>query len=166
MSSPAPVNPCIDDGDTTWVLVATILVLGMMPALAFFEAGLLRAKNTLSLITQIFGGLVVLGFLWDVFGYSMVYGNSLGGFMGNPITHIFLKGVDYNTCSQHAKNIPVAAFALFEMMFASITPLLMTGAIAERISWRSSFVLIVVWEIVVYYPVAHWIWADGWLAQM
>jgi len=112
----------------------------MMPALALFEAGLLRAKNTLSIITQIIGGLVTLGFLWDIIGYSLVYGDSLGGIIGNPWQYIVLRDVDYVHCSeQHAPNIPIAAFALFMMMFAAITPLLMTGSFAERANWRSFF---------------------------
>lgn len=164
MSSLEP-DSCINSGDTTWVLVSTILVLGMMPALAFFEAGLLRSKNTLSLVTQIIGGLVCLGFMWDIFGYSLVYGPDHGGFIGG-YQHFLLIGVDYFSCNVHAPNIPSAAFALFMMMFASITPLLMTGSYAERVQWRSFFTLTILWEIIVYYPVAHWIWGDGWLERM
>jgi len=156
---------CIDTGDTTWVLVSTVLVLGMMPALALFEAGLLRSKNSLSLISQIFGGLVSMGFLWNVFGFSLVFGDTLGGFIGNW-KHFLLIKVGYFDCSKHAPNIPTAAFALFQMMFASITPLLMTGAIAERIKWNAFFIITLAWEVLVYYPVAHWMWGGGWLDQM
>jgi Amt family ammonium transporter len=157
---------CINSGDTSWVLVSFILILGMMPALAFFEAGLLRSKNSLSLITQIIGGLVVLSFLWDIFGFSLVFGSSLGGFIGN-FDYIFLFGVDYTSCLKHAPTIPGATFALFMMMFACITPLLMTGSYAERVKWRSFLPLTVLWEIFVFYPVAHWIKyfsgvVDGW----
>lgn len=126
MGSQITPDDCINTGDTTWVLVSTILVLGMMPALALFEAGLLRSKNTLSLVTQIFGGLVCLGFMWDIFGYSLTFGPDYGGFIGG-YQNFLLINVDYFTCSEHAPNIPAAAYALFMMMFAAITPLLMTG---------------------------------------
>lgn len=155
----------VNDSDTAWVLVATILVLGMMPALAFFEGGLLRSKNTLSFITQIFSGIVALGFLWDIFGYSLVFGTDHGGVIGS-YEHFLLLGVDYWKCSPHAPYIPAACFALFQMMFATITPLLMTGAYAERIKWKSAFFLTVMWEIFIFYPVAHWIWGGGWLQKM
>jgi len=157
-------SDCIDSGDTTWVLVSTILVLGMMPALAFFEAGLLRSKNTSSLISQIIGGLVVLGFIWDVIGYSLVFGPTLGGFIGN-LDHFLLLGVDYDSCSNN-RTIPDAAFALFMMMFAVITPLLITGAIAERVKWKSFFILMISWEILIFYPIAQWMWGGGWLQKL
>eukprot|EP01116_Phalansterium_solitarium_P017502 TRINITY_DN4326_c0_g1_i1.p1 TRINITY_DN4326_c0_g1~~TRINITY_DN4326_c0_g1_i1.p1 ORF type:complete len:447 (+),score=128.85 TRINITY_DN4326_c0_g1_i1:115-1455(+) len=164
MSDPNDIS-CVDPGDTTWVLVSTILVLGMMPGLAFFEAGLLRSKNTLSIITQVISGIVATGFMWYIFGYSFTFGTSKGGFIGGG-DNFFLLGVDYFTCSPHAPNVPGAAYALFMQMFASITPLLMTGSFAERLKFRSFFVLTITWECLVYYPVAHWIWGGGWLAQL
>jgi Amt family ammonium transporter len=89
-------------------------------------------------------------------GYSLVYGPSQGGVIGNA-DHFLLLGVDYNRCTIHAPKIPAAAFALFQMMFAAITPLLMTGAFAERVKWRAFIMITVLWEVFVYYPVAHWI---------
>eukprot|EP01132_Coremiostelium_polycephalum_P004192 gene4192-5247_t len=155
----------VDTGDTTWVLLSTILVLGMMPALAFFEAGLLRSKNTLSIITQIVSGIVVLTVMWQAFGFSLTFGTSQKGIIGN-LDHAFLINVSYEDCSRFAPNIPSAAYAMFMMMFANITPLLMTGAYAERVKFKSFIVLTVFWEILVFYPVAHWIWGGGWLNQM
>lgn len=161
-----PKETCIDDGDTSWVLTATILVLGMMPALAFFEAGLLRSKNSLSIITQVISGCILLGFLWDIFGYSLVFGPDLGGFIGS-YNHFLLYGVDYTSCiEEYAPTIPGAAFALFLMMFAAITPLLMTGSFAERLKYRSFFLLTILWEILVFYPIAHWIWGHGWMYKL
>eukprot|EP01133_Synstelium_polycarpum_P013075 gene13075-15379_t len=154
-----------DTGDTTWVLLSTILVLGMMPALAFFEAGLLRSKNTLSIITQIISGIVVLTVMWQAFGFSLTFGPSQKGIIGN-LDHAFLIGVSYTDCNPNAKHIPSAAYAMFMMMFANITPLLMTGAYAERVKYRSFIVLTIFWEIIVFYPVAHWIWGGGWLQNM
>jgi len=154
-----------DTGDTTWVLLSTILVLGMMPALAFFEAGLLRSKNTLSIITQIVSGIVVLTVMWQAFGYSLTFGPSQHGIIGN-LNHAFLMGVSYKDCSPNAPYIPSAAYAMFMMMFANITPLLMTGAYAERVKYKAFILFTVFWEIIVFYPVAHWIWGGGWLARM
>ncbi|GAM24906.1 hypothetical protein SAMD00019534_080810, partial [Acytostelium subglobosum LB1] len=154
-----------DTGDTTWVLLSTILVLGMMPALAFFEAGLLRSKNTLSIITQIISGIVVLTVMWQAFGYSLTFGPDQAGIIGN-LDNAFLIGVSYTDCNPNAPHIPSAAYAMFMMMFANITPLLMTGAYAERVKFRSFIVLTILWEIIVFYPVAHWIWGDGWMKRM
>eukprot|EP01111_Echinosteliopsis_oligospora_P000201 TRINITY_DN1018_c0_g1_i1.p1 TRINITY_DN1018_c0_g1~~TRINITY_DN1018_c0_g1_i1.p1 ORF type:complete len:444 (-),score=107.52 TRINITY_DN1018_c0_g1_i1:17-1348(-) len=161
----APLNCAIDPGDTTWVLISTILVMGMLPALAFFEAGLLRSKNSLSLITQIIGGFITLTVLWDLIGYSLVFSSNSWKFVGD-LSNFALIGVAYDQCSKYATNIPAAAHAMFMMMFACITPLLMTGAFAERVKWKSFFVLTIVWEIFVYYPVAHWVWGGGWLASI
>jgi Amt family ammonium transporter len=137
----------------------------MFGGLAFFEAGLLRSKNTQSIIMQVMAGMVVLGFMWDIVGYSLTFGDDHGGVIGD-FKHSFLLGVGYNECSPHAPQIPAALFALFMMMFAAITPLLMTGSIAERINWNSFIILIVAWEVLVYYPLAHWIWGGGWLDRM
>ncbi|EGC31727.1 ammonium transport protein A [Dictyostelium purpureum] len=153
-----------DPGNTTWVLLSTILVLGMMPALAFFEAGLLRSKNTLSIITQIMSGIVILTVMWQAFGYSLTFGPSQKGIIGN-LDHAFLINVSYRNCNQNAPTIPSAAYAFFMMMFANITPLLMTGAYAERVKFKAFIVLTIFWEILVFYPVAHWIWGGGWLSK-
>lgn len=158
--------PCANDGDTSWVLLCFILVLGMMPALAFFEAGLLRSKNTLSLIAQILGGIVILSVLWDIIGFSLVFDDTHGGIIGG-LRHAFLIDLSYDECLPAAPTIPSVAYAMFQMMFASITPLLLTGAYAERLSFKAFFLFTIIWEVVVYYPLAHWIWnAQGWLAQM
>eukprot|EP00475_Leptophrys_vorax_P037832 TRINITY_DN6577_c0_g1_i1.p2 TRINITY_DN6577_c0_g1~~TRINITY_DN6577_c0_g1_i1.p2 ORF type:complete len:558 (-),score=118.29 TRINITY_DN6577_c0_g1_i1:1330-3003(-) len=151
-------NSCVNSGDTSWVMVSFVLVLAMFPGLAFFEAGLLRSKNTLSIIGQVFSGMAVNGALWDLFGFSLVYYGSF--------KHALLINVSYITCSEYAPTIPHAAFAMFMLLFAVITPLLMTGAYAERMKFRSALLLTVLWELFVYYPIAHMIWAsDGWLAK-
>eukprot|EP01112_Ceratiomyxa_fruticulosa_P000278 TRINITY_DN10266_c0_g1_i1.p1 TRINITY_DN10266_c0_g1~~TRINITY_DN10266_c0_g1_i1.p1 ORF type:complete len:445 (-),score=64.35 TRINITY_DN10266_c0_g1_i1:232-1566(-) len=155
----------VDTGDTTWVLISTILVLGMIPALGFFEAGLLRSKNSLSLITQVFYGVVVLSVLWHIVGFSLSFGSSRGGFIGSFEYALYLN-VPYDQCGPYAPNIPAALYAMFMMMFASITPLLMTGSFAERIKWKSFLTLTILYEVIVFYPVCHWIWGKGWLADM
>lgn len=154
---------CVDAGDTGWVLLATILVLGMMPALAFFEAGLLRRKNTLSIITEVFVGLAVMQLMWYLIGFSLVFAPDTWGIIGG-FDYVFLYNIG-NVCLKNAKTIPGLAFASFESMFAAVTPLLMTGAVAERMKFRSFLLFIILWEVIVYYPLAHWIWGGGFLGQ-
>lgn len=156
---------CVNSGDTSWVLLSTILVLGMMPALAFFEAGLLRKKNTISILTQIFSGVFILSTMWQIFGYSLTYSEDYGGVIGG-LDKVFLLDLPFNACNTFAPSIPEVAFAAFQCMFACITPLLMTGAYAERFTWRAFLVFTIIWEILVYYPLAHWIWGGGWLYKM
>jgi Amt family ammonium transporter len=138
----------------------------MNPALALFEAGLLRAKNTLSVVTQIWSGVIMLTCLWAVVGYSLVFSGT-NAFIGD-FQKAFFFGVSYTECPPNTSSpIPEAGFAVFMNMFAVITPLLMTGAYAERFKFHASLLLSLFWEIFVYYPVARWLWNPlGWLAQM
>eukprot|EP00049_Salpingoeca_infusionum_P011348 m.196271 g.196271 ORF g.196271 m.196271 type:complete len:540 (-) comp14906_c0_seq1:363-1982(-) len=160
---PTP-DPCINIGDTAWVVTATFLVLGMIPGLALFEAGLLRSKNTISVLTQVMAGCVMMAVLWYLIGFSFVFGDSLGGFIGSPASYPALVGAPRDSCFP-GQRIPGLAYTTFQMMFASITPLLMTGAFAERLLWKPFVAFVVLWELLVYYPVAHWIWGKGWLAD-
>jgi len=156
----------IDTGDTAWMLVAGSLVLLMIPALGLFEAGLLRRKNTVSIFMQIFFGLALLSVMWFTFGFSLTFGPSTGGVVGN-LDWVFLKGVPWDEpLDQYAPNIPGVLFAKFQMMFAVITPLLLTGVIAERMKFSSFIVFIIAWSLLIYYPLVHWIWGGGWLAQL
>jgi Amt family ammonium transporter len=100
--------------------------------------------------------------LWHLIGYTLVFGRTLGGFIGN-FDNVLMLGISYTDCSRHAPNIPAALFGFFQMMFAAISPLLITGAFAERLRYKSFVIFIIGWEIFIYYPVAHWIWGDGWL---
>lgn len=166
MSNPPPgmsIAECANNADTAWVLLCAVLVLGMMPALALFEAGLLRRKNTLSIITEVFVGLATMQVMWYLGGFSLVYGPDMGGFIGN-LKYIMMHNLG-GECLEAAPTIPGLAFASFQSMFAAVTPLLMTGAVAERMKFRSFLLFIVCWEVLVYYPLAHWIWGGGWLAQ-
>jgi Amt family ammonium transporter len=155
----------IDTGDTTWMLIATGLVMMMTPALGFFEAGLIRSKNSLSIIMQTFSGLAILSILWFIVGFTLVYAPSQGGIIGG-LDWVFFNNVPVNESVDYAPTIPGVTFASYQMMFAVITPLLITGAFAERLKWSSFFVFIVAWSLVVYYPLAHWVWGKGWLADM
>lgn len=113
-------------------------------------------------MTQIIGGASILSVMWHVIGYTLVFGSSVGGFIGN-LDNILMINVPYDDCSRHSPNIPAALFGFFEMMFAAISPLLITGAFAERLRYKAFVMFIIGWEIFIYYPVAHWIWGDGWL---
>lgn len=155
----------IDTGDTTWMLISTGLVMMMTPALGFFEAGLIRAKNTLSIIMQTFSGLAILSILWFIIGFTLVFAPSQGGIIGG-LDWFFFNNVPINDSVDYAPTIPGVTFASYQMMFAVITPLLITGAFAERLKWSSFFVFIIAWSLVVYYPLAHWIWGRGWLADL
>src|ERR671918_678155 len=155
----------IDTGDTTWMLISTGLVMLMTPALGFFEAGLIRSKNSLSTIMQTFSGLAILSVLWFILGFTLVFAPSQGGFIGR-LDWIFFNGVPFNDSVDYAPTIPGVTFGSYQMMFAVITPLLITGAFAERMKWSSFFVFIIAWSILIYYPLAHWIWGRGWLADL
>ena len=155
----------LDPGDTSWMLTSTALVLTMSPALAFFQAGLLRSKNTLSIYTQIFAGLIVLCSLWFVVGYSLTFGES-AAVLGSPVQHALFVDVSYTEPSVHAPHVPAAVFALFQMMFACITPLLITGAYAERLPFRVFLLFSVLFSLTVYYPVAHCVWGGGFLDRL
>ena len=167
-SSVAPRDaPCSPrDADISWVLIATVLVLGMLPGLAFFEAGLVRGKNTISITVQVFSGAVVLSCMWIFFGFSLSFAHdSTNSFIGN-LNHVLLIDISYTDCYPGTV-IPSMLYCLFQMMFAAITPLLMTGAFAERLAWRPFILLMCFWELLVYYPVAHWVWhPQGWLKAM
>jgi Amt family ammonium transporter len=155
----------IDTGDTTWMLISTGLVMLMTPALGFFEAGLIRSKNALSVLVQTFSGLAILSTLWFILGFTLVFAPSQGGIIGG-FDWIFFTDVPVNKSLDYAPTVPGVTFASFQMMFAVITPLLITGAFAERMKWSSFFIFIIAWSIFVYYPLAHWVWGRGWLADL
>ncbi len=156
----------IDSGDTAWMLVAGSLVLLMIPALGLFESGLLRKKNTVSIFMQIFFGLALLSVMWFTFGFSVSFGEDTAGLAGN-FDWIFLKGVPWDEpLEQYAPTIPGVLFVKFQLMFAAITPLLLTGTIAERMKFKSFIIFIIAWSVFIYYPLVHWVWGGGWLAEL
>lgn len=154
----------IDTGDTAWMLIASSLVLLMIPSLGLFEAGLLRKKNTVSIFMQIFFGMALLSVMWFIFGFSLSFGSDTSGLAGN-LDWTFLKGIPWDgALKQYAPSIPGVLFVKFEMMFAVITPLLLTGAIAERMKFSAFVLFIAAWSLLVYYPLVHWVWGvGGWL---
>ncbi|MSQ06834.1 MAG: ammonium transporter [Dehalococcoidia bacterium] len=156
----------INAGDTAWVLVSAALVLLMTPALGFFYGGFVRRKNTLSTIMQSFIIVGVVSVLWVLWGYTLAFGPDKGGIIGS-LEWFGLKGVGLEPNADYAATIPHQAFMVFQMMFAVITPALITGAFAERVKFSTMLVFIVIWVTVVYAPVAHWVWAPGgWLRDM
>jgi len=156
----------VDPSDTTWMIVATGLVMMMTPSLGFFEAGLLRSKNSLSVIMQTFTGLGILSALWFIIGFSMVYGPTVYGIVGGP-DFVFFASVPLEDALSFAPTIPGVTFATYVMMLAVVTPLLITGAVAERMKWSAFLVFIIAWSIFIYFPLAHWVWGKGgWLAQV
>ena len=137
----------------------------MIPALGLFEAGLLRAKNTTSVLTQCFAGALLCCFCWHMVGFSLVFGTPSWGLYGSPAAYPMLLHVSLTECFTAAPTVPMRAYAMFQMMFAAIAPLLMTGAFAERLRWPAYLGLILGFEFLVYYPVAHWVWGGGWLQR-
>lgn len=156
--------------DIAWVIVATALVFLMTPGLAFFYGGMVHRKNVLSTMIKSVVAAGIVSVLWVFVGYSLCFGNSVGGFIGNPFTHLFFKGVASGApILQGGANmtIPLLLFALFQLMFAIITPGLVVGAVAERIKFSAYTLFIVLFSLLVYAPIAHWTWhPQGFLFKM
>jgi len=155
----------LDPANTAWIITATVLVLFMtLPGLALFYAGLVRAKNVLSVLMQCFSIACTVTIVWVVVGYSLAFGDGgganawIGGF-----GKAFLAGVDAKALSG---SIPETVFAMFQMTFAIITPALVVGAYAERVRFGGMLLFSVLWLLVVYCPIAHWVWGGGWMQQM
>jgi Amt family ammonium transporter len=151
----------IDKGDTAWVLICSALVLMMIvPGLALFYGGMVRQKNVLATLLQSFAALCLISLQWVLFGYSLAFGPDKGGFIGD-LSWAGLRGVGPNPNPAYAATIPHQAFMVFQMMFAAITPALITGAFAERKKFAAYLLFTVLWATLVYDPLAHWVWADG-----
>jgi Amt family ammonium transporter len=147
-------------GDISWVLTATALVMLMTPALGFFYGGLVRKKNLVSTIVQCLAIYAVIAIVWALWGYSMVFGPSINGVIGD----LSLFGLNSITISTQYGSIPELLFFAFQLQFAAITPALIIGAFAERIKFRSLLIFSVLWLTLIYVPIAHWVWnPNGWL---
>jgi Amt family ammonium transporter len=154
----------IDTADTAWVLVSAALVLLMTPGLALFYGGMVHSKNVLSTFMHSFVAMGILTIQWVAFGYSLAFGTSHGGIIGG-LDLAFLNGVGLGAVSETVK-IPQLLFMAFQMMFAIITPALISGAFAERVKFSTYIVFSLLWATLVYDPVCHWVWnADGWLLK-
>lgn len=150
----------ISSGDTAWVLISTALVMMMTPALAFFYGGMVRKKNVLSTLNLSFIVMALVSVQWVLFGYSLAFGTTIRGLIGD-LRLIGLAGVGAGPQPDYASTIPQLAFAVYQMMFAVITPALITGAFVERVRFKSFLVFAVLWTTLVYDPVAHWVWNIG-----
>lgn len=148
----------IDVGDTAWMLTATSLVLFMTPGLSFFYGGMVDPKNVISTMFQSFVAIGIVSLFWLVCGFSLVFGDSIGGFIGNPSTFLFFKGVGFNTHAQLAPTIPLLLFAMFQLKFAIITPALITGSLAGRIKFSGYTLFTILFVIFIYCPIAHMTW--------
>jgi ammonium transporter, Amt family len=154
----------VDTGDTAWVLTSTALVMLMTPALGFFYGGLVQRKNVLSTIMHSFFILALISVQWVLWGYSLAFAPG-GGFIGG-LDWIGLRGVGQEPNPDYAATIPALSFMAFQMMFAIITPALITGAFAERKRFKAMVVFTLLWATLVYAPVAHWVWGvGGWLRE-
>ena len=166
-AAPAPAPAKVDSGDTAWVLMSSALVLLMTaPGLALFYGGMVRQKNALGTLMQSFIILALISVQWVLWGYSLAFGPDKGGIIGG-LEWVGLSGVGPTPNADYAPTIPHTAFMLFQMMFAVITPALITGAFAERKKFSTFLVFILVWATVVYDPLAHWVWGvGGWLRNL
>ena len=150
------------NADTVWILVCTALVLLMTPAVGLFYGGLVREKNALSTLVYSFGSLVIVSLVWVLFGYSLSFGTSQAGIIGG-LDHVGLKGVSAQIPEDGG--IPPLLFMAFQLTFAAVTPALISGAFVERKRFAAFVLFVPLWSLIVYSPVAHWVWASGgWLA--
>ncbi|MER2560427.1 MAG: ammonium transporter [Myxococcaceae bacterium] len=163
MEATGSVAPAFDAGSTAWMLTSSALVLLMVPGLALFYGGMVRRKNVLTTMMMSFVAMAVIGVQWVLVGYALAFGKTQGGFIGWDSTLVALSGIDMAK-PYSDKGIPELVFVMFQGKFAIITPALISGAIAERMRFRTYLVFTVIWATLVYCPLAHWVWsADGWL---
>jgi Amt family ammonium transporter len=156
----------IDTGDTTWMLISTALVMLMTPGLSLFYGGMVRQKNVLGTIMQSFVALGVVTVQWVIIGYSLSFGPDIKGIIGS-LDWIGLNNVGLEPNPNYAATVPHQAFMMFQMMFAIITPALISGAFAERFKFSTYLVFVLLWSTLVYAPLAHWVWgAGGWLRSL
>jgi Amt family ammonium transporter len=161
-------DSAIDAGDTAWLLMATALVMVMLPGLALFYGGLVRRKNVLSTIMHSFFGLALVSVVWVLVGFSLAFGTDVGGLgLIGGLDYVGFMDVGLEPSATYGTTIPFVLFAAFQLMFAAITPALITGAFAERKRFAAFVLFTLLWSVLVYSPVAHWVWSvDGWLFKL
>jgi len=152
----------VNSGDTAWVLIATALVMLMTPGLGFFYGGLVSRKNVLSTLMHSFFTLAIVSIVWVLWGYTLAFGPTMNGIIGG-LDHFGLNGI---TPDSVTGSIPTLAFVAFQMMFAAITPALISGGFAERKRFKAFVVFTILWSTFVYAPVAHWVWGGGWIYDL
>jgi len=154
-----------DTGNTAFMLLATSLVMLMTPGLAFFYGGLVGRKNVLTIMMQSFVSMGITTILWVTVGYSLCFSGDIGGIIGN-LDHAFLIGIEPTTPFFGYEGIPLYVFVAYQMMFAIITPALITGAFTNRVNFKTYLIFLVAWLLLVYFPIVHMIWGGGLLAQL
>lgn len=160
-----PAKPTLDTGDTAWMLTSTALVLMMtIPGLALFYGGMVRKKNILSIVMQVFATTCIVTVVWMVIGYSLAFtdGGGMQSYLGG-MSQFLLKGMTLDSTHSLAGTIPESVFMSFQMTFAIITPALIVGAFADRMKFSALVLFMILWSIVVYAPIAHWVWGGGFL---
>jgi Amt family ammonium transporter len=157
--------PAIDTGSTAWMLVSSAMVLFMTPGLALFYAGMVRSKNVLSSTMHSLFAMGLVSVIWAVIGYTLAFGSDVGGVVGG-LQHLGLDGVLGSVTGTGTSAIPTSVFAMYQGMFAIITVGLITGAMAERMKFKAYVIFAALWAVLVYSPLAHWVWGGGWLAQL
>ncbi len=163
---PAAVLPKTDSGDTSWLLISAALVMLMTPGLALFYGGMVRTKNVLGTSMQSFIALGVIPIQWAFYGYSLAFGPDIGHVIGS-LDWAGLRGVGLDPFPDYSATVPHQAFMIFQMMFAVITPALITGAFAERFKFKTYLVFLILWSTFVYDPIAHWVWGvGGWIRNL
>lgn len=166
MAWAADAAPAVDTGDTSFILVSTAIVLLMTPGLALFYGGMSRKKNVLSTIMYSFIAMGIISLQWAFFGYSLAFGPDLGHIIGN-LQWFGLNGVGLDPNPDYAPTIPHQVFMVFQMVFAIITPAIISGSVAERMRFPAYLIFIVAWATFIYDPVAHWVWGvGGWLREL
>lgn len=155
----------INFGDTGFILLSAALVCLMTPGLAFFYGGLVRKKNVLSIMMQSFISMGIVTAIWVTFGFSLAFGKDVGGLIGD-FGYAFLRGVGMEPNPAYGPTIPFLAFFIYQEMFAVITPALITGAFADRVSFKSYLKFLIFWSVLIYIPVCHWVWGGGFLQQL
>ncbi|MGL4325913.1 MAG: ammonium transporter, partial [Tannerellaceae bacterium] len=156
----------INNGNVAFMVVTTVLVFLMTPGLAFFYGGLVPKKNTLTMMMYSFIAIGVVSVLWVFGGFSMVFGKDINGVIGSPFEYFMLNHVDLSINPDYGSTIPFLMFFMYQLMFAIITAPLMTGAIVGRITISGWVKVLVLWMLLIYFPVAHWIWGNGFLSQL
>src|SRR6201992_1057595 len=160
-------NAKYDSGDVAWMLMSTALVLIMTPGLAFFYGGMVNKKNVISTMLQSIVCMVIVTVIWGIFGFSLAFGDSVHGIIGNPATFFMMKGMLGNNTWKLAPTIPLLLFAMYQLKFAIITPALITGAFAERIRFNSYIIFLCLFSIFIFSPLAHATWhPDGILSKL
>lgn len=152
------LSSIIDKGDTAWMLVASAFVLLMTPGLSFFYGGMINKKNIISTMLQSFVALGVISVIWVIVGFSLAFGDSIGGIIGNPLTYLNFKNVGLEPNPDFSTSIPFLLYALFQLKFAIITPALITGSFAGRVRFRSYILFMILFSIFIYSPLAHMTW--------